>query len=150
MPGMGAGEQQSSRPRGCGSAGFSLGCLHECVWGWACPRDIPELFWEAANLAGSSFSRSSRYVGISDETICLRSRRAKPSQARGMCHFEHSCGKSITQSLSAGQAQQGAGHSWLPALCGSRLSFQVEGSLAHNDLKNLTKQLIDGETEAPP
>lgn len=99
VSGVGAGEQQSGRPRGCGSTGFSLGCLHECVWGWACPRDIPELFWEAANLAGSWFSRSSRYVGISDETICLRRRRAKSSQPRGMCHFEHSCGKCITHSL---------------------------------------------------
>lgn len=49
---MGAGEQLSGRPGGCGSTGFSLGCLRECVWGWACPRDIPELFWEAAILAG--------------------------------------------------------------------------------------------------
>lgn len=113
---------ESSRAAGCGSVGFSLGCLHECVWGWACPRDIPELFWEAANLAGSWFSRSSRYVGISDETICLRRRRAKPSQARGMCHFEHSCGKCINRSLShwPGQARGEPVPAW--ALSGSRPS----------------------------
>lgn len=29
---------------GWGVAKDSLGCLHECVWGWACPSDIPKLF----------------------------------------------------------------------------------------------------------
>lgn len=107
MSGVGTGEQQSDRLRGCGSTGFGLGCLHECVWGWACPRDIPELFWEAANLAGSWFNGSSRYVGISDETICLRRRRAKPSQPRGMRHFGHSCGKCIIQCLPQTKPREG-------------------------------------------
>lgn len=113
MPGMVVGARQGSRPGGCGSAGFRLGCLHECVWGWACPRDVPELFWEGSKF--SCFSSSSRYAGISDETVCLRRRRAKLSQPRGVCHFEHSCGKGLTHSLfqlarpSKGQAIPGCG-----------------------------------------
>lgn len=35
---------------------LGLGGCPECTQGRACPRDIPELFWEVTNLAGGWFA----------------------------------------------------------------------------------------------